>query len=434
MSIELLKQNIERENQIMKEILELQGKRWEIEEQIASGIKIDKRSLDMLDNSVVQLIAQVKIINNPIPDLIEGLSFYNKIKPAGKSIEKEIINVKYNDEYNKKQINVAIHKKEHNNFLESLSIHNTMQKRLRKSKQEEKEVEKPSNIEKFSGYITASNKLFRNMANRLVTSGTFDSLRQDLIRITSPLIINSYVSLMLFSTMMAFFGGIILGIIFLIFGLGITSVILTPFVLAIIIFALFYIYPSSKRKSLEKEINQELPFLIIYLAAIATSGIEPSKIFQIIVTSNDYPVTRREIKKLTNYINFYGYDLVSALKAVAKNCPSDRMAQLLDGLATTITSGGELTTFLSKHSESLLFDYRLEREKYTHTAETFMNIYISVVIAAPMIMMIIFILMSLGTAMAGYLGPAVIGVITVLVISLLNIGFLVFLNLKQPKF
>jgi archaellum biogenesis protein FlaJ (TadC family) len=110
------------------------------------------------------------------------------------------------------------------------------------------------------------------------------------------------------------------------------------------------------------------------------------------------------------------------------------MAQLLDGLATTITSGGELTTFLSKHSESLLFDYRLEREKYTHTAETFMNIYISVVIAAPMIMMIIFILMSMGTAMASYLSPGIIGSITILTVSLLNMGFLVLLNLKQPKF
>jgi flagellar protein FlaJ len=114
--------------------------------------------------------------------------------------------------------------------------------------------------------------------------------------------------------------------------------------------------------------------------------------------------------------------------------PSDRLSQLFDGISTTITSGGELTTFLDKHSESLLFDYRLEREKYTHVAETFMNIYISVVIAAPMIMLMLFILMSLTSLGVGFLGPAAIGVLTVLVIVLLNIGFIVFLNMKQPKF
>jgi archaellum biogenesis protein FlaJ (TadC family) len=40
----------------------------------------------------------------------------------------------------------------------------------------------------------------------------------------------------------------------------------------------------SRKKSLNKEINQELPFMTIYMAAIATSGIEPSKIFDILVS------------------------------------------------------------------------------------------------------------------------------------------------------
>lgn len=195
-----------------------------------------------------------------------------------------------------------------------------------------------------------------------------------------------------------------------------------------------FFYPSSQRKSLEKEINQELPFMIIYMSAIATSGIEPSKIFQIIAMSSDYPYNRREIRKLTNYINFYGYDLVTALKNSARTCPSERLGQLFEGLATTITSGGELSEFLNKHSETLLFDYRLEREKYTQIAETFMNIYISVVIAAPMIMMMLFILMSLTSIGSGLFSPATIGLLTVLIISLLNVGFLIFLNMKQPKF
>ncbi len=432
MSIELIKQNIERENQILKEINQIQNKKWEIEEQIAAGKPLNKKNLEELDKDIVQLVSQIAVLNNAIPELINGVSFYPKTNSNTKVIDKEIINVKYTDEYEQRQINVAIKKKEHNKFLESLSIHNSIKKRLNKPKEEEKE--QANSIEKYAGYINLSNKVFRNFSNKLVSSGTFDSTRQELIRITSPLIINIYVAIMLFSTMLAFLGGLVMGIIIFVLGLGLNISILTPIVIAIITFALFYIYPSSKRKSLEKEINQELPFLIIYLAAISTSGIEPSKIFQIIVSSKDYPVTRREIKKLTNYINFYGYDLVSALKAVAKNCPSDRMSQLLDGLATTITSGGELTTFLNKHSESLLFDYRLEREKYTRSAETFMNIYISVVIAAPMIMMIIFILMSIGNFTSAVIGPAAIGLITVLVISLLNIAFLVFLNLKQPKF
>ena len=434
MTIELLRQNIERETQIVKEVMELVNKKEELAQQAEAGLKIDLKQKQSIDNSVNQLASQLKIINNAIPDLVNSLSFYKTLEEQKKPLEKEIINVKYQDEFTKKQISIAIKKKEHNLFLENLSIHNLLQKRIKQSRADEKESEQVSSIEQFSGYIRASNKFFRNMANNLVLGGSFDPIRHDLIKITSPFIINSYVAVALFSTMLAFFIGIFFGLIIFFLKISLVAALLMPFILAIIAFMTFYIYPSSKRKSLEKEINQELPFLIIYMAAISTSGIEPSKIFQVIVSSKDYPATRREIKKLTNYINFYGYDLVSALRAVSKNSPSDRMAQLFDGLSTTITSGGELSTFLGKHSESLLFDYRLEREKYTRTAETFMNIYISVVIAAPMIMMMIFILMSLGGFAAGYLSPTNIGLVTILSISLLNAGFLIFLNLKQPKF
>ena len=46
------------------------------------------------------------------------------------------------------------------------------------------------------------------MANNLVLGGSFDPIRHDLIKITSPFIINSYVAVALFSTMLAFFIGI----------------------------------------------------------------------------------------------------------------------------------------------------------------------------------------------------------------------------------
>ena len=135
-----------------------------------------------------------------------------------------------------------------------------------------------------------------------------------------------------------------------------------------------------------------------------------------------------------NYINFYGYDLVSALRLASKHSPSERLGMLFNGLATTIRSGGELTEFLKKHADSLLFDYRLEREKYTKIAETFMDIYISILIAAPMILMILFILLSLTGYGSGFMTPALLSIAIISIISVLNVGFLLFLNVKQPKF
>jgi len=103
-------------------------------------------------------------------------------------------------------------------------------------------------------------------------------------------------------------------------------------------------------------------------------------------------------------------------------------------MATSITSGGNLHKYLDKRSERLMFDYKLEREKYIKASETFMNLYISIVIAAPMIFLILFVIIG-GTGMlSSFIGLSInaLSLLIVLGIIFLNIGFIVFLNLKQP--
>ena len=135
-----------------------------------------------------------------------------------------------------------------------------------------------------------------------------------------------------------------------------------------------------------------------------------------------------------NLVNFHGRDLVSALRIVASRSPSNKLRELLDGLSTAITSGGNLHDFLDKHAESLLFDYKLEREKSTRAAETFMDIYISVAIAAPMILLMLFVIIaSTGTAET-FIGLS-LGMVNFLImffIVIINLIFLIFLKLKQP--
>jgi len=160
--------------------------------------------------------------------------------------------------------------------------------------------------------------------------------------------------------------------------------------------------------------------------------LEPSKIFKIILATGEYPNIGKEFTKLINKINVYGYDLVTSLKSTALNSPSQKLRDLLNGLATTITSGGDLREFFDKRSQTLLFEHRLEREKDTKAAETFMDVYISVVIAAPMILMLLLMMMKIsGLGIA--LETSSITLIMVLSVSLLNAAFLTFLYLKKSS-
>ena len=158
--------------------------------------------------------------------------------------------------------------------------------------------------------------------------------------------------------------------------------------------------------------------------------VDPSKIFEILILTKEYPTVAKEFTKLINEIHIYGYDLVSALKNTAENSPSKKLADLLNGLATTITSGGDLPEFFDKRASTLLFDYRIEREKEIRASETFMDIYISLVIAAPMILMLILMMMKI-SGLGIQLSTGMITLIMVLGVSTINILFLIFLNLKQ---
>lgn len=317
-------------------------------------------------------------------------------------------------------------------------------KRLKKKNEKKKEIKE----KKPSAYAQTANNLFGNFVRNIIRQKKLLSLEKDLIRSNLNYTSITYFSILVFTTIISAAVAFILFIFFLFFNLGpdlpivtrategfflrLVKVIWLIFLIPAGTFLFMYFYPSLEKKTVERKIEQELPFAAIHMAAISGSMIEPTRIFSIISATKEYPHIERELNKLLNEINVYGYDLVTALKDCGANSPSTKLAELFNGLATTITSGGDLFDFFDKRSQTLLFDYRLEKEKRTKTSETFMDIYISVVIAAPMILMLLLMMMKisgLGVALSTTM-------ITFLVsggVALINVFFLVFLQLKQPE-
>ncbi len=307
-------------------------------------------------------------------------------------------------------------------------------------KVDSKEIEKPKMYPKIA------NKYFQETAHKLVQKYGFETLRKDLTKTNLAFALPTYLALTLFSTLIS------LGVAFVVFlfllffrisfmapiltftleGIGMRFLEIFWILIAIpaVTFAFMYSYPSLEKKSLEKKIDHELPFATIHMSAISQSMLEPSKIFEIILATKEYPNIGKEFTKIINKINIYGYDLVTALKTTALNSPSQNVMDLFNGLALTITSGGDLREFFDKRSQTLLFEHKLEREKETKAAETFMDIYISVVIAAPMILMLLLMMMKI-SGLGVALSTSSITLIMVLSVSLLNIAFLSFLHLKK---
>ena len=429
--IEDIRQNINTEIEILREI---SGYLKRAKYSAPSERKLLVVAVDSLRSSM-------KMINNSIPKMLDDITIAKKLpRQATRSPDLEKITFKRFDS----RIHVVLNVDDRNKFIKELSISEDLLKRVKKASL----IEEPSNeeISKSRAYAKMANGFFLKQSMNLIKNGYFKSLYMNLRKANIEILLSSYISIILFSVLISLFLSLFIWVFFIFFQFNLDSIfffslvsegylsraikfIWIPIIIPLTIFIAIYNYPNSERESLARKIEQELPFAVIHMSSISGYGIEPSEIFKIIGASSEYPTLRREIRKVLNQINLYGYDLVTALHNVSKTTPSPRLAELLSGLAVTITSGGDLSKFFEKRAESLLLTYRLDREKYTKTAETFMDIYISIVIAAPMILMVLMIMMQL-SSMGNMFSPLTI----VLSVSLINILFLVFLNLKQVDY
>ncbi len=436
--IEELKKNISTELSMLKEITEY-------------NLRLKSASVQeakLLNDAIRSLRESMRIINSSIPEILAQISAAKKL-PSGfskkDSKKTNLENIKFRKAGS--EIDVVLNKRDKERFLKELDINEQLIKKLNKSAKSEEE--KYQEFKASRGYIKLANRLFLQTAGNLVRKGHFKELSANLRKANLDLLVESYAAMMILSVVISFFASVI--IVFLLVGLDTvpiwpfielrTEKILAQFVrvfwlviaIPMVTFISLYFYPSTEKSSLGKKIDQELPFAVIHMSAISGSGIEPSEIFKIIGLSKEYPFLRKEIRKVLNQINLYGYDLTTALTNASKTAPSEKLSELFSGLSTTITSGAKLPEFFEKRAETLLLGYRLEREKYTKIVETFLDIYISVVIAAPMIFLLLLVMMAISGLQVG-LNPFQLSVLAVSAIALLNITFLIILHIKQPTY
>lgn len=431
--IDLLKANISTEIGMLQEIVKYQ-------EALKKAEELEKKQLMEVIES---LRKSMGIINKSLPEIIKNISLANSL--TGKSITTNLEKVSVSVQNSK--INVALNKEDKGHFLNELSISQNLIKKLRDRKEEA--VEDSAGFTGARGYLKLSNRIFLDLAQKIIGKGYFRDLSINIKRANMNVLFETYVAMIFFTTFLSVFAALAIILFLTFFKIGFLFPWISYYqgdfllrfikflglivVIPVATFFLLYWYPSTERDSIARRIEQELPFAVIHMGAISGSEIAPVEIFRIIGSGEEYPSLRKEIRKVLNQINIYGYDLVTSLGNVSKNTPSQKLGELFNGLSTTINSGGNLTDFFQKRAETLLLDYRIEREKFNRLAETFMDIYISVVIATPMILMLLLIMISITGFDTGF-STNQLAFIIISVVALINVLFLGFLRIKQPSY
>lgn len=435
--IEELENNIETEIAMLREIANYSRR-------VEHAQEFEKR---LLNGAIDALKSSIKIINNSIPYLIQEIEKAAPLPSDAqrKKSKQKLEKVKF--KHQSGAIDVVLNTEDRERFLRELSVSERLLQQLKK--RENQKGEKYEEFKAARGYLKLANRLFLHRALKSIKKGKFKELSVEIRKANIEILYESYIAMIYFSVLLAIIFSVLLTAFLLFFKVGLAPPFLSFYdgdyllrfakifwillALPLSVFGLVYIYPSTEKKSLARGIDQELPFAVIHMSAISGSGIEPSAIFRIIGLNREYPYLRKEIRKILNQINLYGYDLITSLNNASKTAPSENLVELFSGLSTTISSGANLSDFFEKRSENLLLTYRLEREKYTKVVETFLDIYISIVIAAPMIFLLLLVMISISGIQVG-LSSSQLGIVSVLGIGVLNLFFIMFLQLRQPGY
>ncbi len=283
-----------------------------------------------------------------------------------------------------------------------------------------------------------ANRFMKGKADRLIKKypNLFKPLFDVFLKVDMSILSRSYVATILFFSALAFPVALaFFSLMNIAFGLSFIIVLAVSFFVALITPVAFYFYPQSLIGDRRKLIKRDLPFALVHMSAVAGSGAAPISIFELLVESDEYPELKKEIKKILNYVNLFGYNLSNALRNLAATTPSEELKELLNGMISTVETGGDLKGYLKEKSDDALNTYRLERKQQVEALGTFSEVYTSILIAAPLLLIItLAIINSIGGGIGGisvkllaYLGVGV-------ALPLLNIGFMFFLNSQSSNY
>jgi flagellar protein FlaJ len=414
--IEALKTNLKQEKVLIKEISSIL--------RYFSTNNITEKEFYL--SSLKALIAQYRILNGAVPTILDHISPLKGLIPGKERKIEGLTELSYISPVTREKSFVTINKKDTEKFIQELKI---SQEGIKTIKQEDVS-NAPLEI-KTNFFTKISNSLFSRISEKIVPS--VPDLGDDLKRANITLLTSTYVSIALLTSILVLIFSFLIILVMFFYNPSMIMWIWIPFVLFIGSIMAFYFYPSSEKSGINNLISQELPFATIHMSAIAGSNVEPTKMFKIIASSKEYPTLGKELNKIMSQIEVYGYDLLTALKNTAKRTSNESFSELLNGIATNISSGGNLKDYLDKKSENFLADYKLERQRYNSMAELFMDVYISILITGPLIMMMLFIIMNIGKFSIGGLSIETLLFLTSGIVVFANIIFIVILDIKQPK-
>lgn len=248
-------------------------------------------------------------------------------------------------------------------------------------------------------------------------AGMEDKIRKSGMRLTYQV----YLCGMVFATALAFVAvfGVSLAIELVVPGSVVVKAIvpiMIGIIAGILTFGIEFILPSMRAGGRRKRVDEELAYVVGRMAVLAASGMTPENIFKQIAEDDSNDTVVKEFRRIVRDMSLLGMDLSHALQEARKRSASEMFAAFLDGMVSTSSSGADIDAYLLKQSRTLMADKRLKTKQFSETLGVVAEMYTTLLVVMPLILIILFAVMGV---IVGSLGGLSINLLIELVVYVL---------------
>jgi len=192
-------------------------------------------------------------------------------------------------------------------------------------------------------------------------------------------------------------------------------------------YGLIMAYPPMKADSRKRAINATMPHATAFLYVMQRGG--GMTIYDIMKSlskySHLYGTTSREFGNIVRNIEYFGKDLQDSLWDAADRTPSEQFKDLVDGLISIVSSGGDITLYLKNKTDVYKSNANKEHKRFLETLGLLAEVYITVFVVGPLFLMVILVVMN----MIDNGGPTQLYILVYGAIPFGTMIFLVFLDM-----
>lgn len=180
-------------------------------------------------------------------------------------------------------------------------------------------------------------------------------------------------------------------------------------------------YPSFRATNRSYRIDQSMNHTVTYLYALSRGGMNILDMFKSLSSYiHIYGATAEEIALVVRDMEYFGMDIVTALNNASQRTPSKKFKDFIDNLTSVINSGGDLSGFFKSRSEFYQDTSAQDQKYFLETLGIFAEVYVSVLVAAPLFLIVIIVVM-------GLLQGGIELYLSIIIYAVIPIGTLLFL-------